>query len=256
MWSDNVFLTLTYDNEHLPANGSLVPRDLTLFLKRLRKAYAPDKFRYFAVGEYGDKTQRPHYHLAVFNFPSCAYQITRPKPSCCKVCDLVRKSWGKGNVLLGSLEQASASYVCGYILKKMTAKDDTRLCGRHPEFTRMSLRPAIGRDAMDEVASVLMTHRLDQEEDVPASLRIGSHEWPLGRYLRQQLRMRIGRDAKAPQETIEAIRSELSVMWADSWDTEVGFYSESAFKKKVVDEKHQARLNQDARLKLKKRTHL
>jgi len=58
---DNAFITLTYDNENLPENATLVPKDLKDFQKRLRY-HANIDLRFFSVGEYGEKTQRPHYH--------------------------------------------------------------------------------------------------------------------------------------------------------------------------------------------------
>lgn len=92
----------------------------------------------------------------------------------------------------------------------MTAKDDPRLLGRHPEFARMSLRPGIGADAMHEVASQLMKFNLDTSQaDVPSALRHGHKELPLGRYLTRKLRTMIGKDEKAPQETIEKSQKEL-----------------------------------------------
>ena len=69
----NYFVTLTYDDEFLPNRNSLEPKDLQLFIKRLRKHYAkkyPDlKIRFLASGEYGDKSWRPHYHIILFNCP-------------------------------------------------------------------------------------------------------------------------------------------------------------------------------------------
>ena len=61
------FVTLTYDDTKLPANQTLVKAHLQNFMKRLRKRIEPEKLRYYAVGEYGDKTQRPHYHMILFN---------------------------------------------------------------------------------------------------------------------------------------------------------------------------------------------
>ena len=60
------FVTLTYDDEHMPKDGSLCKKHLQQFIRRLRKALYPRKIRYYAVGEYGDKSWRPHYHLIVF----------------------------------------------------------------------------------------------------------------------------------------------------------------------------------------------
>lgn len=208
--TDNAFVTLTYSEENLPSVATsslptLQPKDLQDWLKRLRKAIQPAKIRYYAVGEYGDKSQRPHYHLALFGFPSCRRGRTHHhRAVCCDVCELVKKTWGLGRIDIGLLERTSAQYVAGYVTKKMTAKDDPRLNGRHPEFCRMSLRPGIGHDAMHEVASELLRHNLEQRLiDVPLSLRHGGHQLPLGRYLRRHLRKLVGKDVSTPQAVLD-----------------------------------------------------
>ena len=89
--SDATFVTLTYDPEKY-SGESLRPEDVTKFLKRLRRKLEPKKLRYYLVGEYGDKTGRPHYHIALFGFPNCIYMrsnYTRRKRICCPNCDLV-----------------------------------------------------------------------------------------------------------------------------------------------------------------------
>lgn len=57
------FVTLTYSDDHCPV--TLQKRDLQLFLKRLRKSL-PQRIKFFASGEYGDKFDRPHYHALLF----------------------------------------------------------------------------------------------------------------------------------------------------------------------------------------------
>ena len=71
---ESVFITLTYDPEHLPENGSLVKSDVQKFLKRLRKRLGVERVRYFLCGEYGELGNRPHYHLIVFGL---SYNDTR-----------------------------------------------------------------------------------------------------------------------------------------------------------------------------------
>jgi len=210
-YEDNCFVTLTYDDQNLPAKGSLVPKHSQDWLKRFRKLVEPVRIRYFLVGEYGDESQRPHYHAAIFNYPTCVYGQSRGWVSrCCERCELVRESWGFGKVFLGTLETHSAQYVAGYVTKKMTAKDDDRLNGRHPEFARMSLRPGIGRDALWEVASQLMHFNLENTEaDVPSALRHGKRLLPLGRYLRRELRKMVGKSDATPEAVIKKLEEEM-----------------------------------------------
>lgn len=204
----NCFVTLTYKD--IPSNGSLSPRDLQLWLKRLREVVNPAKVRYFAVGEYGDRTHRPHYHAALFGFRSCVGGL-RNKGECqCSQCSVVRKTWGLGHVMLGDLTIKSAQYITGYVAKKMTRPEDVRLDGRYQEFARMSRVPGIGAGAIPDVASVMMRYKLEEKcLDVPVALRHGSSEMPLGRYLRKMLRKQVGLDEKAPPEVLEALRSGL-----------------------------------------------
>lgn len=123
--------------------------------------------------------------------------------------------------MLGTLEPKSIAYIAGYITKKMTKADDPRLEGRLPEFARMSLRPGIGLGMMDELASVLLQHRLDEKMiDVPTSLQHGKNKWPLGRYLRRKLRARIGKEENAPLETVQAAQKEMQPLRQAAWDQE------------------------------------
>lgn len=230
---DNAFVTLTYSNKHLPRvslyDATLDPKHVQDWLKRIRKAYTLSPLRYYLVGEYGDDTQRPHYHVALFGFPSCRHAQTQYRNGsvrCCVQCHLVADTWGKGNVFLGTLETHSAQYVSGYVTKKMTQKDDPRLQSHsllnplHPEFARMSLRPGIGANAMHDVASTLMQFNLDtSQDDVPSALRHGSRTLPLSRYLRKKLRTYIGKDEKAPTNLVNEIQEELRAVRETSLDS-------------------------------------
>lgn len=211
--ADKSFVTVTYSDGNLPPGGTLVPADLRNFLKRLRKAVEPARLRFFACGEYGETTQRPHYHLALFGYPNCSYgqsRYSRTHRNCCPACDALRDAWGLGAVFLGELSDASASYVAGYVLKKMTSADDVRLGGRHPEFARMSNRPGIGADMMHEVASTLLTFNLDETQpDVPSALRHGRRMMALGRYLHRKLRTYVGKDPDSPEAVKAENRAEM-----------------------------------------------
>lgn len=216
-YTDNAFVTLTYAPEHEPALRSLNPEHTRNWLKRLRFTLAPHRFRFYLVGEYGEKSQRPHYHAALFNVPTCTRvgDVHRPPAhKCCDPCKLVQNSWPWGHVFLGSLETDSAQYVAGYVTKKMTAKDDPRLNGRHPEFSRQSNKNGgLGYAAMHELASQILALNLDTSQgDVPSSLRHGSRQLPLGRYLRRKLRLMIGKEENAPPEARAKIAASLLLL--------------------------------------------
>lgn len=223
LYSDNAFVTLTYADH--PTDGppvSLDPKHVQDWMKRLRKAMLPSRLRFYLVGEYGDTTQRPHYHVALFGFPPCSYGRTirdrknTPRADCCDQCSTLYRTWGHGHIDCGQLTTSSAQYIAGYVLKKMTKRQDPRLNGREPEFARMSNRPGIGHDMMYEVASTLMTFDLElTETDVPVSLRHGSKNLPLGRYLRKKLRTFIGRDEKAPYEVHQQQTAEVQALFTD-----------------------------------------
>lgn len=198
------FVTLTYSEENLPDGGTLVPRDLQLFLKRLRKRMSGHPIRYFGVGEYGDLSARPHYHAALFGL--CPIEHGGE----------VDSAWALGHTMCGDLTFESAAYIAGYVTKKLTAKDDPRLpYGHHPEFARMSLRPGIGAGSISKIAEALQTRagwdEITQSGDVPSMLRHGSRKLPLGRYLRRKLREEMNfENVNAPPEVLYRQSVEMS----------------------------------------------
>lgn len=258
----NSFWTLTYSDEFIPLTHdkkqTLRMEHLTLFMKRLRKAYQPSKLRYYNVGEYGTKSGRPHYHLALFNFPACNRGVTRydRRGYCCDLCRSVEEIWGKGLVYSGQLENDSAAYICGYITKKLNSSHPD-LGTREPESARMSLKPAIGSGVIPEIASTLLTHNLEKElVDVPSSIRIGSKIVPLGRTLTRKLRQQIGRSPNAPEALLEARRQELLPLQEKARQTAPhrSAYKET-YKKEITDLKYgeALRLENNQKLFSKKR---
>lgn len=202
------FVTLTYDESSISSDGSLRPEDARNWLKRLRRRIAPRKIRFYLVGEYGDRTWRPHYHCALFGWPGCLAPLSRNAKGgeviCeCPACSVVRETWGFGHVRSASLTEARMQYLCGYLLKKMTRFDDPRLEGRHPEFSRKSLRPGLGANAMHDVASEMLRYGLEKRS-VPITLRHGRGELLLGRYLRSKLKLYTGSTVNDTAENAEA----------------------------------------------------
>lgn len=161
------FLTLTYDDAHLPRTFSaneetgecvspaatLVPRDLQLFLKRLR-FNTQQSIRFFAAGEYGTNTFRPHYHLIIFGL-NCQYELQRQSPlgnnyyTSLEIDRAWRDQYGDpiGYHLIAPASWKTCAYVARYILKKQTGEEGRRAYRKfniEPPFTRMSRRPGLG----------------------------------------------------------------------------------------------------------------
>lgn len=125
LYEDNCFVTLTYDDAHLPPGGNLSKRDFQLFMKRLRKSIHPARVRYFAAGEYGDENLRPHYHVILFGYrPKDAYLWRMSKNTQIFRSPSLEKIWSdlKGNLVghveFGGVSSQSGGYVARYCLKK------------------------------------------------------------------------------------------------------------------------------------------
>lgn len=149
----NAFVTLTYDDDHLPVDGSLVKKHLQDFFKRFRFNHKK-QVRYFACGEYGDRTFRPHYHVAFFNVGFDDFKNLKPS----KGGFMARSNeWPYGLVHVGDLTIDSANYVAGYVLKKQTGKQSCVYgdLGILPPFCVMSRRPGIGFDYVEENSEML-----------------------------------------------------------------------------------------------------
>jgi len=250
------FVTLTYNDDHLPAGNALNPADLSRFLKRLRKSVHPHKIRYFGVGEYGDESQRPHYHLALFGYPECNKGVTNPNRAgyCCPVCERVQRDWSLGNIYNGQLTRESAAYIAGYVTKKLTNPKDERLDGRPPEFARMSLRPGIGALSADEVASVLLTHRLDSPEYLPTSLAHGKSKLPVGRYIRERIRQRIDVSKEDLQKYLDDNQNpEVRAMREIAFSNAPVGSKAFAFKQALIDHAEGAIIQAESKMKPKRK---
>lgn len=151
------FATLTYNDECLPAYGSLCAEDLRAFHRSMRAVCAPERFSYFSCGEYGEDTARPHYHSVLFG-PEFLDRVPHVDPRRRDVwtSPTLDAAWGYGITEFSGVTFASAAYVAGYVRKKVRVADypdhylrcdpDTgEVVSIAEEFARMSLRPAIGR---------------------------------------------------------------------------------------------------------------
>ena len=151
MHKENSFITLTYDDDHVPSDYSLKKRDFQLFMKRLRKHFAGKKIRFFACGEYGEHTFRPHYHAILFGHQFTDRKIIT-KETENGVVNLYQSKtlnnlWQNGFASSGEMTFESAAYVARYCLKKINGPEaDYHYLGREPEFSLMSRMPGIGAD--------------------------------------------------------------------------------------------------------------
>lgn len=165
MHPKNCVVTLTYDDVHLPADRSLVKRDLQLFMKRLRKAHGSG-IRFYACGEYGETTKRPHYHCILFNFDPAdkVYYRKSAIDDNLWTSESLRLIWGNGYCVVGEVTFESCAYVARYIIDKMTGPkaddwyttDDGVIV--EPEFTNMSRRPGIGTAYFKKFGAEVYTH--------------------------------------------------------------------------------------------------
>ena len=145
-------LSLTYDNDHLPFDGSVSRRDLQLFLKRLRKHISPVKVRYFGCGEYGTLNGRPHYHLVVIGWqPDDLVFVKRSKKNTILYrSKTVEKLWAQGICAVADVTSDSVRYSAKY-LQKLYFNETS---GKTPPFLCMSTHPGFGAfEALDRVKS-------------------------------------------------------------------------------------------------------
>lgn len=280
---DSSFVTLTYRNDEvhhyddnwtgdMPVIGTLKPKDIQDWLKRLRKRVAPLAIRFFLAGEYGDQTWRPHYHVILFGYPPCQRLRTDNRLKfCCGSCELIKETWGKGRIEVGTVTMDSVQYCAGYVVKKLTQPDSWRnkehrvsrgmlLNGRHPEFSRMSLKPGIGAHAMDTLVKALRTEvgqsYLGVQGDVPFILNHGQKVMPLGRYLRRKLREKLGRAADTPKSKFKEFGQQLRRLLEESLEiTErKEAFDKQGVKGLFLEENRQKIINLEARSKIYSKT--
>jgi hypothetical protein len=206
------FVTYTYNNEHLPEDESLVPEHIQLYWKRFRKNRGI-KIRYFVVGEYGDKSGRPHYHAIIYSNQDIPL-------------DLFSLDWrdSKGSeigfvyaVPIFNRKDASKifAYVAGYVLKKLTTQKAMSRIGdkRHPEFFRSSRRPAIGHTYIHRITQSFKKYGINPESKLHM-IRLESKLYPVNKYLRKKI---IEHSGGAQHSLLKALtlHNKVTAVWRD-----------------------------------------
>ncbi len=151
------FITLTYDEANLPADESLDLSHWQLFAQRLRNALGP--FRYFMCGEYGEATQRPHYHAIIFGHDFYAdrrFHKRTPNGDILYTSKTLESLWPYGFCPVGDVSPAACSYVAHYVMKKANGPLALEKYARldldgtpyqvAPEFHTMSQKPGLGHE--------------------------------------------------------------------------------------------------------------
>lgn len=176
-WPVNCFITLTYDNEHLPEDGSLNYDHFQAFMKRLRKHHkgvlqkdGVNPIRFYMCGEYGDQNRRPHYHAILFNWePPDLVPHQNYRGNIVYGSEELTRLWGQGFTTSGAVTLQSAGYVARYVMKKITGHQAEQAYERidpetgeitqlRPEFNVMSRRPGIGSAWIREYMSDVYPH--------------------------------------------------------------------------------------------------
>lgn len=182
LYARNCFLTLTFDDAHLPRNLSLDVRDWQLFMKRLRKFGGSSKenpIRFFHCGEYGALYKRPHYHACIFNFDfdDKVYLKSNGRGDKTYTSKSLEVLWPNGFGLIGAVTFDSAAYVARYVVDKVTGPDAERVSlvtglshyeradwvtgevfDVKPEYVTMSRRPGLARVWYDKFKSDVYPH--------------------------------------------------------------------------------------------------
>lgn len=191
------FVTLTYDDEHIISTNYSVPDTGELgysetlfkkhyidFFKRLRKRYPNSNIRYVLCGEYGETTQRPHYHAIIFGYwPNDAvfYSVNK-RGQRLYVSEELNKIWKNGYCVLGDCDRDSCNYVSRYVTKKLYGdfgKEEYEMKGRIPPFIVSSKRPAIGKVWFDDNKDWCM------ESTISYSTPDGGHTFKAPRYFKK-----------------------------------------------------------------------
>lgn len=171
------FLTLTYDQDHVPRtydskgklHYSLRKEDIQKFFKRLRRYLdynqLPD-VRYYAVGEYGSKTYRPHYHAIIFGFFPDDAEIVKynKKGQHLYSSALLSRLWPNGEILVGRANPQTMFYTAAYVTGKQLGFSSYAwydAMGIARPFAVMSRKPGIGHQyVLDHKEQILRNEQL------------------------------------------------------------------------------------------------
>lgn len=239
-----VFVTLTFDQEHLPRDMSVRREHAVAFIKAIREAVKPlggSIDSHFGSAEYGSLRGRPHFHFLLYgwNFPDRKiYKMQRG--FYLYESALLSKAWPFGRALLGTVTFKSARYCAGYAMKKvgpkskLFAKQYTRqseVDGEYyrvePEFAAMSRQPSLGHRWFDKFQSdvyprdecIIEGHRRKPPRFYDKLLEARDPE-AFAKLKRKRLRDALAKKEDRTKERLK-VREELFLARVDRWERAV-----------------------------------
>lgn len=197
------FWTFTYSDEKLPKDGKLEKKEVQKAIKRLRQRnlkVSKKKIKYFLCGEYGEKTNRPHYHAIFFNVHE-------------SLNDEMDQIWENGNVFCGSVTQASIHYVTKYILKNLKGIKTI-----NETFALMS--KALGINYVEKYKKNHFSKEYDVSPDgvILGTKKLsyitmeGGFKMPIPRYYKEKMFSRVTREKMAKESQERMIKKSLKEM--------------------------------------------
>lgn len=220
------FLTLTYDQIHIPVTSDYVP---TLQRQRFQNWINATKrrtgpFQHYAVGEYGDDTMRPHYHMAIF--PTQRSQI-----------DDIADQWTYGNISCYPLIPQRARYLARYTAKKLTKADDSRLAScQEPEFRKSSTRPPLGLALARKIAAQykkgIGKEIVRERGDIERTIRIAQKVYPIAPFLLDKIREELGIPTRHLDRQDHPGYNEWHALQEATWEPEIARFEETQYAEK------------------------
>jgi len=196
-WADACFATLTYDDDHLPLNKYGVPTlykfHLMGFIREVRRDW---KIKYYACGEYGERTARPHYHAIIFGI--------NPGET-----DYVLRQWRRGMIKLGSVTKDSCRYVAQYIDKKWNGKKAVE------EYVKKELQPPFQLQSKG-LGLKWLEDNIDEITYNDYQIRYNGHDVGLPRYFVKKIKQGGEEEAKRYDESADA-KVKKSAAEKDEW---------------------------------------
>lgn len=218
-----IFATLTYNEDHLPEDGQLCKKDLQDFFKRLRNDFPPGQIRYYASGEYGKITFRPHYHCIIFgisleDFDDRKFYKKNKLGQDYYTSEKFSRRWSDGRGSIGFVCLSDVSYkTCAYVARYTAKKTfGSPVPGKQvDEFAVMSRRPGIGALFLEQYGIEAFDRKHFYVSDQSGSVAVSNPSYFLKKLkleypVEYDMMMSLRRDFSKDKELLKLKRSDLA----------------------------------------------